>query len=1446
MPRKLRDIFSTIKTEGNLLPIDLLQRIVGGDNDLEGLSPDAYHLTKNERLNEIINRAWSRCEGAWRSFRSEAGRIPGSDVGTTVTRERWLLPLFQELGYGRLLTSKAREIDGKTYPISHNWHHTPIHLVSFRQDLDRRTPGVAGAARMSPHSLVQEFLNRSQDHLWGIVSNGLKLRLLRDNASLTRQAYVEFDLEGMMSGEVYSDFILLFMLLHQSRVEADRPEQCWLERWTQEAQKQGTRALDQLRGGVEQAIAALGQGFLAHPANTPLRQKLQSGELTTYNLYQQLLRLIYRMIFLFVAEDRNLLLTLNASAEARRLYLEYYSLSRIRRIAGRLRGTRHSDLWQGLRITFRCLVEGRQALGLNPLGGFLFSHGALADLNNCELSNEALLRAIRHLSYTQDHRTLRPVDYRNLGTEELGSVYESLLELHPEVNVSAYTFDLKITAGSERKTTGSYYTPTSLINCLLDSALEPVIERALTKPNPEKALLSLRVCDPACGSGHFLIAAAHRIAKHLAMIRTGEAEPAPEESRKALRDVVSHCIYGVDVNPLAVELCKVALWIETLDPGRPLGFLDHHIKCGNSLIGATPELLEKGIPDNAFKPVEGDDKKIAAAIRKKNKKERQGQKGLFVEITPEGDWQDAVEEFYEWGSMPEHSYHQVCDKAAQYETLQDRPAYRHEKEVADLWTAAFFWPLTQETGAAVPTEDIYRRFQTGDFELNEETGKRMRQLAAKHRFFHWHLEFPEVFVARPSGWGFNCVLGNPPWEQIELAEKEFFAQEDPEIARAPNSALRKQLILNLEGSNPSLWNKFVDAKRSIDCQTHFIRNSGKYPLNARGRINSYQIFAGLARELISEQGRAGIIIPSGIATDDSNKKFFADLTDKRALVSLYDFENREGIFPAVHRSYKFCLLTVGGTNAAPKGADFAFFLTNVTQLKEDDRHFSLSAEDIALLNPNTRTCPIFRSKRDAEITKAIYRRVPVLIDESKGENGNPWGITFKQGLFNMASDSRLFRTREQLEAEGWKLEGNIFVKDGERCLPLYEAKMVVAYDHRHANIEGKEIVKMSGVPARETTLDEHMNHAFSPMPRYWVTKEVVEERINSYGLEVNYFIVFRDVARSTDVRTAIFSVIPRVAVGHKAPIVIPQNSSDIGRCFLLGAFNSFIYDYIVRQKIGGASLSYFIVKQVPIPNVSYVSEDLRHLIVKGIIELTYTAHDIGIFAELVWNELNENCSIKIPLPEPFLWSEERRFLIRCELDAIYFHLYGVERDDVDYIMETFPIVKRKDEQKYGEYRTKRVILECYDAMAEAMRKGRPYQTVLSPPPADPRMTHPSKEILTSIVECFKSIYGEALVSVAHFGSRARGTFKSDSDYDFFVILENSASRNKKGEKSKLVAFDKLRDQPIHNHVIRKCELSYPANIIILADIKDSRSILYDKDSFLAKQLPKSPHILRRS
>ncbi|MDW8328343.1 MAG: hypothetical protein RMK99_17440, partial [Anaerolineales bacterium] len=374
------------RSEGAILPPDLLRRIVDGDPGLEGLTPAAYHLIEGERINEAINRSWSRLLALWSGFRSAVAKLPPNDAATGVTRERWLLPLFQELGYGRLQTAKAIELNGKQYAISHAWGHTPIHLVGCRVDLDRRTPGVAGAAKGSPHSLVQEALNSSDAHLWGFVSNGLRLRLLRDNVRLTRQAYVEFDLEAMFEGQVYADFVLLWLVCHQSRVEADRPELCWLERWSRAAQEQGVRALDQLRDGVEAAITALGRGFLAHPANSALRERLRSGALTAQDYYRQVLRLVYRLLFLFVAEERDLLLDPQASAEARERYTRYYAMAGLRRLAERRVGTRHADLYARVRLVMRLLGsdEGAPGLGLPALGGFLFSSAALPDLESAE------------------------------------------------------------------------------------------------------------------------------------------------------------------------------------------------------------------------------------------------------------------------------------------------------------------------------------------------------------------------------------------------------------------------------------------------------------------------------------------------------------------------------------------------------------------------------------------------------------------------------------------------------------------------------------------------------------------------------------------------------------------------------------------------------------------------------------------------------------------------------------------------------------------------------------------------------------------------------------------------------------------------------------------------------------------------------------------------------
>jgi hypothetical protein len=1297
MRLRSRDLFQTVRAESGLLPADLLQRIADNDARLGGLAPADYHLASGERLNEAVTRSWNRMLGAWRGFDAARAQLPPGDRGGRLTRERWLHVLFDELGYGRLVQQPAIEIEDRSYPVFTQWQHTPIHLVGCGVKIDTRTAGVAGAAGQSPHSLLQEVLNRSPDRLWGIVSNGLVLRILRDNVALTRQAYVEFDLEAMFTGEVYADFVLLWLVAHQSRVEADRPEDCWLERWTADATELGTRALEALRKGVEDAIAILGTGFLAHPANGALHAALRDGTLDRQEYYRRLLRLVYRLLFLFVAEDRDALLDPRADAVVRARYVDHYSTQRLRALAHRRRGGRQHDRYEQLKFVMRALHgDGCPPLGLPALGSFLWSPEAIGELGESALANEHLLDAIRALASVDDAGVRRTVDFRNLGAEELGSVYESLLELVPELHRESATFTLGVAAGSERKTTGSYYTPTSLITSLLDTALEPVLDEAAA--SGEEGLLSVTVCDPACGSGHFLIAAANRIAKRVAALRTGDAEPAPAALRAALRDVIGRCVYGVDVNPMAVELCKVSLWMEAVDPGRPLSFLDHRIVLGNSLLGTTPALIAAGIPDEAFKPLLGDDKKVTTELRKRNAAERKGQ----LEMLPRDPLETArsLGELAEWvDAVGDATLDEVHEREERHRALLESDERERARLVADTWCTAFV--QAKRRGEPAITQRTLDSVARGE-------AIHLRGVPERMRFFHWHLAFPALFPVDGEG-GFDCVLGNPPWDRVKLQEKEFFASRHPEIAGAANKAARERLIKGLEETDSILLVEWEAAQRDAEGASHFIRSSGRYPLCGRGDVNTYAVFAETNRSVIGPRGRVGCIVPTGIATDDTTKLFFQDLVERQSLVSLFDFENRENLFPGVgHGRMKFCLLTLAAQPVP--SAEFVFFALRAEHLNDPERRFTLSAADIGLLNPNTRTCPIFRSARDAELTKAIYRMVPVLVRQGDPES-NPWDVSFA-AMLHMANDSGLFRTADELMPDGWTPDGSTIMRDGWRKLPLYEAKMVHHFDHRYGDYAdraaGSLDSQLPDVPPER--LDDP---TYSPCARYWVDESEVSSRLAGRWSR-GWLLGWRDICRAADERTVIATVLPRTAVGHKFLLILsPQPSTMLAA--LDAVLSSFVFDYVARQKHGGASLAYFTMRQLPVPTPAILgrpasfdaSISLTDWLVPRVLELAFTAYDLTPFAR----DLGYH-------GEPFRWDVERRSLLRAELDAAFFHVYGIERDDVDYILDTFPIVRRKDEKSYGEYRTKRTILEVYDAMACGT-----YETPLDPPPGDPRAAH---------------------------------------------------------------------------------------------------------------------------
>jgi hypothetical protein len=386
------------------------------------------------------------------------------------------------------------------------------------------------------------------------------------------------------------------------------------------------------------------------------------------------------------------------------------------------------------------------------------------------------------------------------------------------------------------------------------------------------------------------------------------------------------------------------------------------------------------------------------------------------------------------------------------------------------------------------------------------------------------------------------------------------------------------------------------------------------------------------------------------------------------------------------------------------------------------RRFAMPPEEILLVNPNTGTTPLFRSRQDAEITIGIYRRIPVLRRDKPEEN--PWGLSFMR-MYDMANDSDLFHAGDELRAEGWTLTGNVFVRGSQRMLPLYEAKMIHFFDHRYGTYQGQTEAQANMGTLPRLTPTKHDDPAFVTQPRYWVAefdtldeersrpdKPVyrlgVDSRLGSRHWINGWLLGWRDVCRSTDERTVICGLGPRTAFGHTFPLMF--TSSDRPFC-LYANLASFVLDYSARQKLAGTHLTYGYLNQLPVlPSDRYdtavswtssLADWIRH----RVLELSFTSWDMKSFACDVGDD-----------GAPFHWDEVRRILSRAELDAAYFHLYGLERHEVEHVMESFDALRRREERQLGEFRTKRLILERYDDMAEAAQTRTEYRTVLDPPP----------------------------------------------------------------------------------------------------------------------------------
>jgi len=784
--------FPSIDIQGSILSTDLLAKIRSEQATFQqgkDFNPD---LT-NAKLKDEISLAWQEAKGQWTIYKSKLTRLKEGETGTTETRNFWISPILTNLGYNLTFDRKGEELNGKSFPIGYrdsSLDNFPVYVGGYHESLDKRPENKQ--LRVSPHAMVQEYLNYSE-HLYGMVTNGRQLRLLRDASRITRLSYVEFNLEKMMEEDLYSDFVILYRVLHASRMpkKVDAGADSIMAKYHQEGLEAGSTIRNKLGEAVKGAIKNLANGFINHPNNGALRDAVAGGDINTDEYYRHQLRIIYRLLFLFVIEERNLVYADSKTPETKRfnhIYFNYYSLLRLRKLAKKLlppEANRHYDLWQSLVSTFS-LFEKKdigEKLGIMSLQGDLFGYHAISnnqyDLHQCYLNNAVLLNIIKSLSYFEnDNGVLITVNYGGLDVEEFGSVYEGLLELKLEFNKvegsDNYSVNWQKQAGGREFQ--SHYTPEELVQPLIKHSLEYLIEdilllyaqKKVSKENTIKALLKLKVCDVACGSGHILLSAARRIALAMARVQTDEEQPNPLSIRKAMKDVVRNCIYGVDKNPLAVELCKIALWLEAYNPGEPLNFLDHHIKCGDAIVGLAHRTeLEKGIADEAFKTLSVDDKDIAKTWRDKNVKERKERIAKSLQLkaefekSTENSVQEAMAEYKTFNQLPETTPDEIERKSKAYKKFIDGKGFTFLKAMADTQSAQFFIPKTEANKDYLMTDADFRLILSGYKGWQDRKVAKATAVALEQRFFHWFIEFPEVF--NNTDGGFDCILGNPPF-----------------------------------------------------------------------------------------------------------------------------------------------------------------------------------------------------------------------------------------------------------------------------------------------------------------------------------------------------------------------------------------------------------------------------------------------------------------------------------------------------------------------------------------------------------------------------------------------------------------------------------------------------------------------------------------------------------
>ena len=1202
----------------------------------------------------------------------------------------------------------------------------------------------------SPHGQILRYLStadiESESQIrWGILTNGGVWRLYDYRARPRASGYYEADLTALIKSDSEDELRIFYLLF---RRDAFTLQQGATTTFLETALTEGRQYEEKVAKDLSSIVFKLVFPDLVSAL----------ADATTENLSQireAALIFLYRLLFVLYAEDRGLL-PVNDSR------YDDYGLRKIRNeIANRTEqkdtfSARVSNYYDSLVNLFRIIDEGDPSIGLPPYNGGLFASQAAPMLEKVRLPDSKIAPIIYSLSHVQDpHGTHRFVNYRDMSAQQLGSIYERLLEHEPMREDGEITIRLNPYA---RKDSGSFYTLQELVDLIVDRTLKPLAEERLKafedkaaalksirrpkderkaelqKLDPAEAVLNLKVLDPAMGSGHFLVTAVDFLSDYIAELieyvptvpdwlngdyvsplvkrvetirseiirRAKESDWVLDETQltdQAIirRMVLKRCIYGVDKNPLTVELAKVSLWLHSFTVGAPLSFLDHHLRCGDSLIGlsvsdALRDLRELGGGLFAGSAVAGAEKATDSM--------------QLIEEKSDADIAEAQESAL--------LFHGVEDTTADLRGLLDfLCGYRYlTAGMKKRELAIFEGPLITTLGRYI--EDAYKLLSRGPEHLGDAPPDSdtttwsqftnlwhdARAIADREGFLHWEVAFPGVWHhwtnIRPQG-GFDAIIGNPPWDRIKLQEVEWFAPRASELALAPTAAARRAGIQRLRDQGAPLVTEFDAAKARADSLSQMVRTSGHYPLLGTGDINLYSLFIERAMNLIKPDGFIGLLTPSGIYADKTAARFFKSVSTSGRLGSLFDFENRRPetnllpFFPDVDSRFKFCALIFGGEERLFDQTECAFFLHDTKTINDEDRCFPLTPDDFARVNPNTGTAPVFRSRLDAEIIRGIYERHPVLADHSGDKEPYAWSVKYST-MFHMANASHHFRTEAQLDAEGfYPVQGNRWKRGDELYLPLYQGRMIHQFDHRANSVKYNPDNTINPYLSVTVTADEHANPSFSPMTQYWILEEEVSSNMPD---NLAWTIAYRRIARPTDVRTMIVAAVPKVGLSDSIFILMPEEDfSATDACMVIANLNSHCFDYVTRQKMPGTNLSWYILEQLPVIaptdyDRQFGNKTARDLVRDHVLRLTYTAHDMAPFAR----------DLGYDAP-PFIWDEEERRHLRARLDALYFHLYGLSRKDAEYVLSTFPIVRKEDEATFGKYRTRDLILAYMNALA---------------------------------------------------------------------------------------------------------------------------------------------------